>query len=144
MMRTMKKLISILVVVVFAVLASSGSAFASEEQEQTGKVINVVYDDSGSMVVTGGQIIPRWSQAKYAMEVFCAMMGESDVMHIYPMSMEGGLGLTLYGNDGGRVQPTYRDRTSCSSGVARRSSASMRFSVRMAATLAAYFSLGVP
>lgn len=107
MMHIVKKLVSLLVVVAFAVLAFPGSVFASEAQEQSGKVINVVYDDSGSMVTTGGQIIPRWSQAKYAMEVFCAMMGESDVMHIYPMSMEGGLGLTLYGNDGGRVQAVH-------------------------------------
>ena len=69
----------------------------------TGKIINVVYDDSGSMVTEGGKNIPRWSQAKYALEVFSAMMRETDVMNIYPMSLSGKLGLTLYGNDQNRV-----------------------------------------
>lgn len=72
-----------------------------------GKIINVVYDDSGSMVRSGGQLTPRWSQAKYAMEVFCAMMGEQDVMNIFPMSKEGGLGLTLRGSDANRVAQVH-------------------------------------
>ena len=41
-------------------------------------------------------------------------------------------------------QPTYRERISCSTGVASLPSSSMRFSIRIAATLAAYFSLAVP
>lgn len=47
------------------------------------KIINVVYDDSGSMYNNGNM---TWSQAKYALEVFTAMMGENDTLHIYNMS----------------------------------------------------------
>lgn len=77
------------------------------ENEIKGKIINVVYDDSGSMVKNGNEYITRWSHAKYAMEVFCAMMGDSDVMNIFPMSKEGGLGLTVYGNDQNRVAAVH-------------------------------------
>lgn len=50
------------------------------------RVINVVYDDSGSMITTGGQLVDTWCQAKYAMEVFAAMLGTNDTMNIYVMS----------------------------------------------------------
>ena len=73
-----------------------------------GRMINVVYDDSGSMVRDdNGVMIPRWSQAKYALEVFAAMLGENDIMNIYPMSKEGGLGYTLRGTDKNRVSTVH-------------------------------------
>lgn len=72
-----------------------------------GRIINVVYDDSGSMVRTDGVYIKRWSQAKYAVEVFTAMMGNSDVMNIYPMSKSGGVGLTVQGSDKNRVNKIH-------------------------------------
>ena len=50
------------------------------------RVINVVYDDSGSMYSTDGVGIVAWSQAKYAAEVFAAMLGDTDAMNIYLMS----------------------------------------------------------
>lgn len=75
--------------------------------EVVGKLIHVVYDDSGSMVTDGDEYILRWSQAKYAMEVFCAMMGQNDVMNIYPMSQAGGVGLTVYGSDSYRVSAVH-------------------------------------
>lgn len=55
------------------------------------KEINIVYDDSGSMVAKYSNGAPvaaetKWSQAKYAMKVFVAMMGETDTINIYPMS----------------------------------------------------------
>lgn len=50
------------------------------------RVIHVVYDDSGSMFKTGGVLVDTWCQAKYSMEVFAAMLGESDQMNIYYMS----------------------------------------------------------
>ena len=71
--------------------------------EERGKIINVVYDDSGSMVQSNGKNIKRWSQAKYALEVFSAMMGEDDEMNIYPMSAVGELEMTIYGDDENRV-----------------------------------------
>jgi len=61
------------------------------ETNQRSKVIHVVYDDSGSMIRVGGlagtgPFLDRWGQAKYAMEVFAAMLEERDKMHVYYMS----------------------------------------------------------
>lgn len=50
------------------------------------RVINLVYDDSGSMIRTDGVYVDTWCQAKYAMEVFAAMLGENDTLNIYYMS----------------------------------------------------------
>lgn len=47
------------------------------------RIINVVYDDSGSMYISREA---TWCQAKYAMEVFAAMLGDSDTMNVYYMS----------------------------------------------------------
>ena len=47
------------------------------------RTINIVYDDSGSMAYKS---VTSWSQAKYAMEVFAAMMSANDTLNIYPMS----------------------------------------------------------
>ncbi len=96
--------------VLFCVLAMqlqglAVNAGASEGAD--GKLINVVYDDSGSMVKEAGNYIMRWSQAKYAVEVFAAMMGKADEMNIYPMSLEGGLGETLKGTDPNRVKQIH-------------------------------------
>ena len=73
----------------------------------TGKIIYLVYDDSNSMHDNGKT---RWSIAKYAMEVFGAMLTDEDEMHIYPMSMIDSSNqydenevLVLKGSDAGRV-----------------------------------------
>lgn len=50
------------------------------------RIIHVVYDDSGSMIETNRQMVDTWCQAKYAMEVFAALLGENDTMNIYVMS----------------------------------------------------------
>lgn len=50
------------------------------------RVIHVVYDDSGSMILAGETPVDTWCQAKYAMEVFAAMLGPEDSMNIYYMS----------------------------------------------------------
>ena len=50
---------------------------------QRSKAIHVVYDDSGSMIRSGGVYLDRWEQAKYAMEVFAAMLEERDSMRVY-------------------------------------------------------------
>ena len=42
--------------------------------------IAVVFDNSGSMYDN-----ESWSRAKYAMEVFAAMLNEGDVLKIFPM-----------------------------------------------------------
>lgn len=69
------------------------------------RVINVVYDDSGSMIKTSNQPIDTWCQAKYAMEVFASMLGSKDIMNIYVMSdfetsTDKGPRLYLNGQDG--------------------------------------------
>jgi len=66
----------------------------SQNTDQSGKskAINVVYDDSASMInedgiiKTPGKYVDRWVQAKYAMEVFAAMLDVNDTMQIYYMS----------------------------------------------------------
>ncbi len=69
------------------------------------RVIHVVYDDSGSMIKTGGNAVDTWCQAKYSMEVFAAMLGEGDTMNIYVMSdyvndTAAGPRLSLNGGEG--------------------------------------------
>lgn len=82
------------------VYAKNGTSF--------GRVINVVYDDSGSMVKDNdGNYIPRWSQAKYSLEVFAAMLGEEDTMNVYPMSYQGKKAYSFTGKDGNRVKTVH-------------------------------------
>lgn len=63
-----------------AAAAQRAGAAAAEE---TDRLIHVVYDDSGSMYYGS---VDTWCQAKYSMEVFAAMLGETDRMNIYYMS----------------------------------------------------------
>ena len=80
----------------------------------TSRLIYVVYDDSCSMVDTKGdpgnpgEMRVRWSQAKYAMEVFAAMMEESDQMVVFPMSLRGDSNLTIKGSDVKRVDSIHK------------------------------------
>ena len=72
------------------------------------RIINVVYDDSGSMYDTNGKMVDTWCQAKYSMEVFAAMLGEADTLNVYYMSdyqsdTESPPRLTLLGKDGAAV-----------------------------------------
>lgn len=48
--------------------------------------VNLVIDDSGSMFFDGSSALDRWSNAKYSLEVFAAMMGEQDTLNVYRMS----------------------------------------------------------
>ncbi|MEI7579937.1 MAG: hypothetical protein WCJ58_07970 [bacterium] len=51
------------------------------------KIINVVYDDSQSMVFNeANEYLMNWSQAKYALEVFTSLMGSEDKMNIFPLT----------------------------------------------------------
>lgn len=74
------------------------------------RIINVVYDDSGSMIYDSGNKVKvdTWCQAKYSMEVFAAMLGQKDTMNIYVMSdyykkIASSPRLTLLGMDGAKV-----------------------------------------
>lgn len=102
----MKRIFSLILLV--GILATSLviplSASAAVTDSPT-RVINIVYDDSGSMYKTGGNLVDTWCQAKYSMEVFAAMLGDTDTLNIYYMSdYQGGTQssprLTLQGKDG--------------------------------------------
>lgn len=86
-----------------AVLLGTPPARASAaEDAASGKIINVVYDDSRSMYLNGET---RWCQAKYAMEVFCAMLGAQDEMNIYSMNRPDIL--SVRGSDETRVEQVH-------------------------------------
>ncbi len=80
-----------------------GAAFAAR-QGSGGKIINVVYDDSRSMYMYENSRT-RWCKAKYALEVFCAMMGAEDEMNIYSMNRPEVV--SLRGSDPGRVETVH-------------------------------------
>lgn len=76
----MKRIISIYVAILMFILSALPiNAYVANEPS---RIINVVYDDSGSMY----EDVNTWCWAKYSMEVFAAMLGESDKMNIYYMS----------------------------------------------------------
>lgn len=74
--------------------------------KESKKVINVVYDDSGSMVngeetdvKKGSAYVATWAQAKYSLEAFVAMMNPDDIMNIYCMSGAGKKEKTIKGTN---------------------------------------------
>lgn len=81
----MKKILSLMMAIIMALSCITiGQPISTDASVKTkSRAINIVFDDSGSMAQKG---VTSWSQAKYAMEVFAAMMGENDSMTIYPMS----------------------------------------------------------
>ncbi len=66
------------------------SASVQAEPQAPSRVIHLVYDDSGSMIVDPESgyktYVDTWCQAKYAMEVLTAMLGENDSLNVYYMS----------------------------------------------------------
>ena len=62
--------------------ALCGTVAFADEPADSGRRIAVVYDDSGSMMNMEG----NWYRAKYAMEVFAAMLTANDEMDIFCMS----------------------------------------------------------
>ena len=81
----MKKILAVLISALMLVLpfAVMGQAYTAAPT----RTINLVYDDSGSMIQDDNYVyVDRWCQAKYAMEVFAAMLGEKDTLNIFFMS----------------------------------------------------------
>ena len=72
---------------------------ASAGENAQANYINIVYDDSGSMYKDGSEFYDKWYNANYAMSVFAAMLGSEDTLNIYPMGLEGGIGVTVLGAD---------------------------------------------
>ena len=87
MKRTGLCLAALLIVLCMMLGASFGarpvSARADSSEINVSRIMNVVYDDSGSMHNNGSH---SWYQAKYSMEIFSALMQENDHMNIYYMS----------------------------------------------------------
>ena len=78
----------------------------NEIGKENKKVINIVYDDSGSMingaesdVTKSDAYVATWAQAKYYLEVFTAMLNVEDELNIYCMSDSGSLSKTIKGAD---------------------------------------------
>lgn len=99
-----KKRRILILMLALAMLLQLVPAYASGSGNAPTRIINLVYDDSGSMIYSDGKV-DRWCQAKYAMEVFAAMLGEKDTMNIYFMSEFEGSGswastMTLKGSNG--------------------------------------------
>ena len=84
-MKSIKKLTAVLTVFVLLLSLSPGVPAAAESSEPS-RLIHVVYDDSYSMIKTGGSYVDTWCKAKYSMEVFAALLGANDTMNIYYMS----------------------------------------------------------
>ena len=83
-----KKLVCVVVAIVILLGTYNFSTFSAYADDNVpSRVVNLVYDDSGSMIVDdkGGKV-DTWCQAKYAMEVLAAMLSENDTMNVYVMS----------------------------------------------------------
>ena len=77
----------LLALLLFFGIAAAVPMYASAQSLYVRKIVSVVYDDSGSMIEDdNGTYVDRWCQAKYAMEVFAAMLGEKDTLNIFFMS----------------------------------------------------------
>lgn len=76
----------VIVMTITYILSIGFSANATVTSSAPTRIVNVVYDDSGSMIKTNNQLVDTWCQAKYAMEVFAAMLSAKDSMNIYVMS----------------------------------------------------------
>lgn len=59
---------------------------AIEAAPTRARQVNLVLDDSGSMFTDGAKALDRWSNAKYSLEVFAAMLDEKDTLNVYRMS----------------------------------------------------------
>ena len=68
---------------------SLGEQVCGVEVEPTPPIprqVNLVLDDSGSMFADANGPVDRWSNAKYSLEVFAAMLGPEDLLNVYRTS----------------------------------------------------------
>ena len=105
-----KKSVSILFALAIVLSCCAIGAFPAQakktmEAHKTPKHISIVYDDSGSMV--NGDKTPHdknpknimcWSQAKYSLEAFAAMLDTNDELDIYGLN-QGHCVNTIHGKD---------------------------------------------
>lgn len=105
-MKKIRKTPVYLVLLIFLLQIMPFAGAAGPVETAPVRVVNLVYDDSGSMITTNDQLVDTWCQAKYAMEVFAALLGSNDTLNIYVMSdFDNGRTssppkLVLHGSDG--------------------------------------------
>jgi hypothetical protein len=93
----MKKL---LIISIAVFIFSNSLVFGEANNTKRPNIINLVYDDSGSMVEdNNGKYLDNWRYAKYATEVFAGMLNEYDELNIYPMSSKGNITKQISGKD---------------------------------------------
>ena len=97
-----KRIIACFLILAMGIMGVALTAVA--ERIEPTRVINLVFDDSGSMYWSGSSRNPTfdndsWSQVGYALEVFVSMLGPNDRMNIYLMSEFG------FGPDGMTTRP---------------------------------------
>lgn len=83
-----------LVLLVLAGMLPGSRCFADTRDLTKKNLIYMAYDDSGSMYrdlsnKDGFHPLDRWSQAKYALEVFSSMMLDKDEIYIFPLQEYG-------------------------------------------------------
>ena len=95
LLRFSQALVAILAVTFACALPISGVSAAEEEQMCGSRIdaappqprqINIVLDDSGSMFASATTSLDRWSNAKYSLEVFAAMLDKEDRLNVYRTS----------------------------------------------------------
>lgn len=113
----MKKLLSVILsIMMLQILVIPSYADGNVVTDAPSRVINLVFDNSESMVLTRmkrpdgtvyvNSIHERWSQAWYALEVFSGLMGENDVMNVFFLfngTGQTGADLVIKGRDGAEV-----------------------------------------
>ena len=65
-------------VILLVVMFSVPAAAENNTPKHIPRIVSIVFDDSGSMY----DKVARWAYASYAMQSFCAMMGESDELYV--------------------------------------------------------------
>lgn len=81
-----KKSVALLIIVLQIIAMFTGcltARAATTQGADVSRLINVVYDDSNSMIMDKSY---SWSEAKYSLEILSAMMQEGDEMNVYFMS----------------------------------------------------------
>ena len=94
----------------FLLASGVGGTLANAQPGEPARVIHVVYDDSGSMIADPETkyktYVDTWCQAKYAMEVLAAMLGENDKLNVYYMSSYDLVKKQDFSNCKAKIKPT--------------------------------------
>ncbi|MGI5894695.1 MAG: hypothetical protein ACOX6P_08910 [Candidatus Merdivicinus sp.] len=105
----MKRVFCMLLTIWIGVSVLFGTEYPAAAAETSSRMIDVVYDDSGSMYqyqiyqadgsYSHTEYYDKWCRARYAMEVFAAMMEEQDTMNIFPISKRGTQSMSVSGSE---------------------------------------------